>query len=225
MNPRFGYGVVLLLIVGTYVLALFAERRWLVTVLLAVQSATAWQSLRVARAHRGLRMTGAVVFLLALAVATVNAVSHGRALTGVAFSAASMLYLLAPIAIVRDLARRERVDGQTMLGALAAYLLIGMAFGFAYQCVAAFQPGPLFGEQGDATLADALFFSFVTVTTTGYGNLVPASNPGQTIAVLEALIGQLFLVTAVAKVVENWRPRNWKRDSSTGDDATEREVR
>jgi hypothetical protein len=92
--------------------------------------------------------------------------------------------------------------------------MLGMAFGFAYRCVATVQPGPFFGPQtGDGTLADTLFFSFVTLTTTGYGNTVPAGNPGQTLAVLEALVGQLFLVTAVAKVVEAWRPRLRSHDS------------
>jgi voltage-gated potassium channel Kch len=56
-----------------------------------------------------------------------------------------------------------------------------------------------------------LFFSFITLTTTGYGNLIPATNPGQSLAVLEALTGQLFLVTAVAKVVNAWRPRGWRQ--------------
>jgi hypothetical protein len=225
MRPRFGYGLVLFLIVNTYVLALFAERSWVVATLLAVQTATVWQSLRVARARPGLRLAGAVVFVLALAAAVVTMFTNGRVLTAVAFSAASALYVLAPFAIVRDLARRERVDHQTMLGALAAYLLIGMAFAFAYECLAVVQPGPLFGEGGDPTLSQTLFFSFVTVTTTGYGDLVPAGNPAQTVAVFEALTGQLFLVTAVAKVVENWRPRKWNRGSSTGDDAVERDIR
>ena len=108
-----------------------------------------------------------------------------------------------------------------MLGALAAYLLIGMAFGFAYQCIAILQPGPLFGEAGDGDLSQALFFSFVTMTTTGYGDLVPVSNPGRSVAVLEALLGQLFLVTAVAKVVENWRPARWRREERTSDQARE----
>ncbi|GIE91255.1 potassium channel family protein [Actinoplanes regularis] len=225
MTPRHGYGLVLLLIVSTYVLAIFAERHWMVTVLLAVQAATVWQSLRVARARPGLRLAGAITLLLALAAAAATQVNQGRLLTGLAFSTASALYLLAPIAIVRDLSRRDRVDLQTMLGALAAYLLIGMAFGFAYECLAVIQPGPFFGERGDPSLAEALFFSFVTVTTTGYGDLVPAGNPGQTVAVFEVLTGQIFLITAVAKVVENWRPRNWNRGSSTGDDATGRELR
>ncbi|GLW34909.1 potassium channel family protein [Actinoplanes regularis] len=225
MSPRLGYGLVLLLIVTTYVLAIFAERRWTVAVLLAVQAATVWQSLRVARARPGLRRAGAVALMLAVAAAAATQVSHGQVLIGLAFSTASALYLLAPIAIVRDLSRRDRVDLQTMLGALAAYLLIGMAFGFAYECLAVIQPGPLFGERGDPALSEALFFSFVTLTTTGYGDLIPAGNPGQTLAVFEVLTGQIFLITAVAKVVENWRPRKWSRSSSTEDDANGRERR
>ncbi|GAA2852517.1 hypothetical protein Acy02nite_51780 [Actinoplanes cyaneus] len=217
--------MVLFLIVSTYVLAILAERRWAVTVLLTVQTVTVWQSLRVAHARPGLRLAGGIVFVLALTAAVVTAVADTRVLTAAAFCAAAALYLLAPMAIVRDLSRRNRVDAQAMLGALAAYLLIGMAFGFAYECVAQLQPGPLFGDRGDPLLAEALFFSFVTVTTTGYGDLVPAGNPAQTIAVVEALTGQLFLVTAVAKVVENWRPRNWNRGSSIEDDASPREVR
>jgi hypothetical protein len=59
-------------------------------------------------------------------------------------------------------------------------------------------------------MSDALFFSFVTLTTTGYGNLVPASNPGQSLAVMEAVLGQLFLVTAVAKIITAWKPRRWR---------------
>src|SRR6185312_7991166 len=79
----------------------------------------------------------------------------------------------------------------------------------AYECLAVLQPGALFGERGDPALSEAIFFSFVTMTTTGYGDLVPAGNPAQSLAVLEALVGQLFLVTAVAKVVDNWRPGGW----------------
>jgi hypothetical protein len=65
---------------------------------------------------------------------------------------------------------------------------------------------PFFGTQGAGTFSQDLFFSFTTLTTTGYGNLVPAGNPGQTFAVLEMLTGQLFLVTAIAKVINAWRP-------------------
>jgi voltage-gated potassium channel Kch len=49
-------------------------------------------------------------------------------------------------------------------------------------------------------------FSFVTLTTVGYGNLVPAANPGQTFAVVEAVTGQLFLVVAVGKIINSFMP-------------------
>jgi Ion channel len=65
---------------------------------------------------------------------------------------------------------------------------------------------PVLRLAGEGSFSQDLFFSFTTLTTTGYGNLVPAANPGQTVAVLEMLTGQLFLVTAVAKVVSTWRP-------------------
>ncbi|GIE30664.1 hypothetical protein Ait01nite_037090 [Actinoplanes italicus] len=208
-HTRSGYGLVLLMIVGTYVLALLAGDRWMVALLLFVQTLTVWQALRVSGARLGMRLAAAGVFVLSLVVAGFNLVAHDSPVVGYTFLAASALYLLAPFSILRYLGARRVVDAQTMMGALAAFLLIGMAFGFGYECLAAIQSGPLFGDRGDPSLSEALFFSFVTMTTTGYGDLVPATNPAQTIAVLEALTGQLFLVTAVAKVVENWRPRNW----------------
>jgi hypothetical protein len=217
---RHGYGLVLILIVTTYVLALLAERRWMVTVVLFVQTVTVWQALRTSRARPGVRLVATAVVALAIVAAVSNLFVEGTRLPSLIFLAASGLYLVAPISIVRDIGLRQRVDSETMFGALAAYLLIGMAFGFGYECIAILQNGPLFGDAGDPPLSQTLFFSFVTLTTTGYGNQVPAGNPAQSIAVLEALIGQLFLITAVAKVVENWRPMAWRRsaEESTGSD-------
>jgi len=125
------------------------------------------------------------------------------------FLAGSLLYYVAPFSIVRHIAFRREVDSETMLGALSAYLPFGMAFAFTYRFLGEVQGGPFFGAQGEGDVADDVFFSFVTLTTTGYGNLVPADNPGQSLAVLEALLGQLFLVTAVAKLVNAWKPRAW----------------
>jgi hypothetical protein len=122
------------------------------------------------------------------------------------------------VIIVRRLVERRTVDTQTLLGAIAAYLMVGMGFAFAYQALGAWQAGPFFGSQGEGPFPQYLFFSFTTLTTTGYGNLVPDANPGQTLAVLEMLIGQLFLVTAVARVVSAWQPRQGREPSPTEND-------
>ena len=212
------YGLVLLMIVLTYVLATTLAQRWAVTVLLVVQIATVWLALRTAQAPRGLRLVANGLFVLTAAAAVAHLVAQGDSTMPYVFTAASVLYVVAPFWIVRHIAYRRAVDQETMLGALAAYLFIGMAFAFVYRFLGAVQASPFFGGEGDGTLSDNLFFSFVTLTTTGYGNLVPAGNPGQSLAVLEALMGQLFLVTAVGKLVSAWRPRGW-RDSSPDTDS------
>jgi hypothetical protein len=93
-----------------------------------------------------------------------------------------------------------------------------MAFAFTYRFLGSVEDAPFFGDHGEGTMSQDLFFSFVTLTTTGYGDLVPAGNPGQSLAVLEALLGQLFLVTAVGKIVTAWRPRGWREASEGTED-------
>ena len=66
------------------------------------------------------------------------------------------------------------------------------------------------------------YYSFVTLTTVGYGNLVPASNLGQTLAMLEAMLGQVYLVIVVSRLVSLWGravPRNTRTRDTTADDA------
>jgi hypothetical protein len=206
------YGLVLVMIVVTYVLAATLSGRWAATILLFIQIATVWQALRLSAARRGLRIAANGLFVLSMIAAVGNLfVTTDDAFVAFAFTAAAVLYFVAPFSIVRHVGYRRTVDQETMLGALAAYLFIGMAFAFAYRLLGAVQSSPFFGSGGDGTVSQDLFFSFITLTTTGYGNLDPATNPGQSLAVLEALTGQLFLVTAVAKVVNAWRPRGWRQ--------------
>jgi len=65
------------------------------------------------------------------------------------------------------------------------------------------------GSTGATSIQQVLFFSFTTLTTTGYGNLVPYQNPGQTLAVSEMMLGQLFLIAGMGKIVTAWQPKRW----------------
>ena len=217
------YGLVLLLILVTYVLSAATAARWIVSLVLFAQIATIWVTLQASQAHRRLRKVTGAVLVVSAAVAILHlVVDRGLAGTGVMAVVSGLLYLAAPVVIVRHLLLGQTVDTQTVLGAIAAYLMIGMAFAFAYRALGTLGAGPFFGPQGDGTFSQDLYFSFTTLTTTGYGNLVPAANPGQGMAVLEMLIGQLFLVTAVAKVVTSWRPGRGRERSTTGSDSTYR---
>jgi Ion channel len=211
------YGLVLLMIIATYVLSVTVTARWGASVVLFVQIATVRLALHTSLARRGFLAIANAAFLVAAVGAVANLFSEFDSLASFVFVASSVLYIVAPVSIVRHIGYRAQVDQETMLGALAAYLLIGMAFAFLYRFVGSVQGGPFFGSGGEGTMSEDLFFSFITLTTTGYGNLVPAGNPGQSLAVLEALAGQLFLITAVGKVVTAWRPRGW-RESAPGAD-------
>jgi hypothetical protein len=213
------YGLVLVMIIVTYVLAVSLPGRWGPSVVLMAQIVTVWLALHTSRARAVVRRMSAVLLVLAAFSAVGNLVFYPEAaMVAVVFLGSSLLYFIAPFSILREIIFRHEVDRETMLGVLSAYLFFGMAFAFTYRFVAQVQTGPFFGAGGDGSVPQDLFFSFVTLTTTGYGNLVPVSNPGQSLAVLEALVGQLFLVTAVAKLVNVWRPRSRDQAESTGDD-------
>jgi Ion channel len=201
------YGLVLLLILLTYgVSVTFSEGR-AVSIVVAVQIATIWVVLRASEAGRRLQMiAGVFAVLSALAVILNLFIPDQVENRGLMAVVSGLLYLGAPFSIIRHLVLRRTVDRETVLGAVSAYLMIGMFFAFAYRALGDIQAGPFFGTS-DGTFPQDLFFSFTTLTTTGYGNLIPAGNPGQSFAVLEMLIGQLFLVTAVAKAVSAWQPR------------------
>ena len=206
------YGLVLLLVLVTYVVSVSVTEQRAASIVLAVQLATVWLTLRTSHARRGVRLVAGIGLCLAAVVAVVGVFVHnpGEQLGGI-FAVCCLLYLIAPFSIVRHLILRQQIDTETLLGAVAAYLLIGMFFAFAYKAAGEFGSVPFFGSAGDGTLSQDLFFSFVTMTTVGYGNLVPAANPGQTFAVLEAVTGQLFLVVAVGKIISSMQPRRGDR--------------
>jgi hypothetical protein len=208
------YGLVLLLILVAYALSATITAAWAGSLVLTVQIATVWVTLRASRARRLTRAIADVILVISALAAVANLFVDREAVgTGLLALLSGLLYFVAPFAIVRHLALRPAVDRETVLGAIAAYLLVGMFFAFLYRAPGALQPGLFFGSHGEGTFPQDLFFSFTTLTTTGYGNLVPAGNPGQSFAVLEMLVGQLFLVTAVAKVVSAWRPRQARTDT------------
>lgn len=207
------YGLVLALVLVTYGVSVSVDESQAAPVVLTVQLATVWLTLRTSHARRVTRLVAGAVLSLAVAGAVASLFAHqpGSEL-GMIFILCCVLYLIAPFSIVRHLMLRREIDVETLLGAIAAYLLIGMFFAFAYEAISQLQTAPFYGPAGHGTLSQDLFFSFVTMTTVGYGNLVPAGNPGQMLAVLEALTGQLFLVVAVGKIISSMRPRRRDRE-------------
>ena len=210
-NPegvRQRYALLLLAILLSYTIAIVtAESQLGFSVLILAQLATLWLALRVSEADRLTRIAGIGILVMAVVLAgtVVVGATYGflSDMNKWWFVIATAMYLVAPFAIMRHLVQRRETDRETLYGAIAAYLMIGMSFAFVFRNLGAWQSTPFFGTGGVGTMAEDLFFSFTSLTTVGYGNLVPAGNPGQTLAVFEAVLGQLFLVVVVARVVTN----------------------
>jgi hypothetical protein len=202
-----GYGTVLVLIGIAYVLCAAQTGTQPTAVALLVQLLTAGVIFRVSKVPKALRTVATVVLIIAaVGVAIVWASgAEGTWVKIVMTTAAVVFYGLAPAAIIGHQIHRDIIDAQTIFAVVSAYVLIGMFFTFAY--VLASIPGTLFPGEDVNSLSEILFFSFTSLSTTGYGNFVPTTAAGQSLAIAEILCGQMFIGLAIARVVTAWIPR------------------
>lgn len=123
------------------------------------------------------------------------------------------LSALAPVVVVRRLLHHRQVTRSTLLAAISAYLLLPLAFYYAFLAVDARQATPFFGHSEPTT--SFMYFSLTTLTTLGYGDLAAVTPLGRTLATVEAVVGQVYLVTLVALLVGLYAQR---RRADEGDE-------
>jgi len=133
--------------------------------------------------------------------AAINIFWQTEALTALLGLVAGLLIVSIAVAIAAGAIAQNEVNSRSVAGAICVYMLFGMLFMFLYGVLVALGHAPFFAQGTDGTRPIRLYFSFVTLATLGYGDYTPAGNLGHALAVLEALIGQLYLVTVVAVVV------------------------
>ena len=174
----------------------------------ALQAITLIVAVVTSRAHRWVvRLTATACALIVLgAVLALVGTDELGADSGHVVS--FLLIALTPPVIVNGLIQHFRdeqsITRETMFGVLCIYLLIGILFSTAFGAVQEISNDDFFTD-GPGDTADYLYYSFATLTTTGYGDLVAATNLGRSMAITEALIGQIYLVTVVALIVGNMR--------------------
>jgi hypothetical protein len=215
-SPRFAdsFGLVLVLLVLSYfVIASAGDGDAGRIVSIVLFAATTWLALRAAQVKRRVLRIAlaliplatllAVVLMLAGSEETASIV--GRVLT-------ILLVVVAPIAILKRLVEHPVISLNTFYGAVCVYLLIAMFFATVYGLIALISGDQFFAQLSvapkDTPAIDYLYFSFVTITTTGYGDFTAAGGVGRMTAVIEAIFGQLYLITVVALVVQNLGQRS-----------------
>jgi hypothetical protein len=223
------FGIALILItLAIFGFAFSDEHGWVKVVSLLAEGAALLFILRMSERGLVLRVARiAVVIAVGAAIVSI-AIGTTDGPTLATTTVGALMAIAAPVAIVRRLSREEIVNVQVLAGAMCLYLLIGLFFTFVYKTIAVVgEPEtPLFVQTEQASATDITYFSYVTLTTVGYGDFTAAQNGVKMLAVTEALFGQLYLVSAVALVVSQFgrgrampfRSRRAKRADPASDD-------
>ena len=130
-------------------------------------------------------------------------------LFGLGLAGESLFLFLVALTILHDLFKSKRVTGDTLAGAVCVYLLIGLIWSYLYLLTEIAAPGSFTFTQGDARLQlwvskefySFFYFSLVTMTTVGYGDMSPVSTGARTLATMEGILGQVYLTILVARLV------------------------
>ena len=204
----FRYGGVLLLTLAVAVFALIASDGGAVrTIELFAAGAALLVAVLTSRAPAATRRLAGAGVAIVVFVGGVTAAFVGPhpALT---FAGTTILLAVTAGVILAGLVRLVIERGvvlQAVFGALAVYMLVGLMFAFLIGALATGESTPYFASGTDATQNARVYFSFTALTTTGFGNYTAATRAGRALAVLEMLVGQLYLVTVIATLVGNLR--------------------
>jgi hypothetical protein len=209
LRSSHSYGLVLLFILATFLFVELApDSAWTFGVLLLIECLTLvvalWTS-GLARVDSGGNL-GLLLLGVGLAIAVL--IWTGSALEGTAGILSGVVTLATVCVVGLGIADQGEVNGQSVLGAICIYLMLGFVFLFFYGAMVSFGSAPLFTQGTDGDRALRLYFSYITLATVGYGDYTPGTAIARATAVVEALSGQLYLVTVIAVLVSRMRLRN-----------------
>jgi hypothetical protein len=205
--PRSGgrYGLLLAVLIGTYLLSAFNGRN------LATELQIGLFAVVLLLALRTSPLPGRWPLAIGSATVAGSAAALGAALTdtsggtGAADLWKALMLLTTVILVVRRVLAQPTVTIQSIYGALSAYMIIGLMFAACYSALQQLGEPMFFAGQQPANTQTFQYFSFVTLTTLGYGDFTAAQSGGRAVAVLEAMSGQVFLATLVARLVSAYR--------------------
>lgn len=138
-----------------------------------------------------------VVVVAAVVVVGSEAVYADGVAAAWASAVVTALLAVTPFLVLRRVLRQPRITVASIAGSLSAYLLIGLTFGSLFRTISAVDGDAFSQVLGES----ANYFSFVTLTTLGFGDITPASDLARSLVTLEAVLGQVVLVTLVARSV------------------------
>jgi hypothetical protein len=213
--PTGRYGFLLVTLVAAYLLSAVTHSRWGGVLHVGFVAVIGLLAMRNARLEPRLaRLVAGGVVVTGIA-AGFCAASGNRAAEGAGDVWTGLMLLVTVVVIVDRVIRLDRVTAQSLYGALSAYLLIGLMFSAFYGALDVLVTEPFFANGQSANTQTLQYFSFTTLTTLGYGDFTAAGSLGRAVAVLEAVTGQVFLATLVARLVSAYEKPH-RRPPSAG---------
>lgn len=201
---QYRYGVVLLLVLITVVFAIVAPDGNLSrAIAFALVGAALLVAICTSRERTVVLRRRAVIGGAAVALITVLT-ALGVLPSGATLGVAAVMSLAVPATLAGGLLRLVRERGATLqavAGGIAIYLLLGLAFASAIGFVEAVTPNTYFAQDTNATAGIRVYYSFTVLTTTGFGDFTAAHGVGRALAVVEMLIGQIYLVTVISILI------------------------
>ena len=203
-GPHGRFGLLLLVLISTYLVSAFTTGHLVAVLQLLLFTLAALLALRNSSvSRRTVRLTIAGVLAGSAIMIALSLTSEIG--TGIANIWVAIVLLFAVVMIVYRVLSLGTVTMQSIYGALSAYLIIGLMFASIYAALYRLGGGQFFAHNRVADTQTFQYFSFTTLTTLGYGDFTAANSGGQAVAVLEALTGQVFLATLVARLVAAFR--------------------
>jgi hypothetical protein len=210
------FGLLLILLAGTYLLSAFVSGAIVKTLQIALILAVVLVAVRASRVPRRVTRLVNTVILAGSAAAEVltqaTSDTPSDPVTGAAFAWTTLMMAFAVILILRAVLRAKEVTLQSIFGAVSAYLVIGLMFAAGYTAMNAFAGVPFFANGQPGSTATFQYFSFTTLTTVGYGDFTAAAASGRAVAVMEAVLGQVFLAVLLGWLVSVFRGPRFARD-------------
>jgi len=199
------YGLLLAILIGSYLLTAFSGSGLATEIQVVLFAAVLLVAMRTSTLPgRWPAVLGAIT-IIGSAVTFWTSVSGARTGKAAEDLWKALLLLMAVVMVVRRVLAKPEVTIQSIYGALSAYLITGLMFASGYAAMEHLMTSDFFSGNQPANTQTFQYFSFTTLTTLGYGDFTAAESSGRSIAVLEALTGQVFLATLVARLVSAYR--------------------
>ena len=210
------YGALLLLLIASYLLSAFITARWIESLQVVLFTVAALLAVRGSSVPR--RAVRVALFVAVVGVPVFFAISFSTATgdvgTGFANLWTGLVLLAAVVTIVRRVLTFSTVTLQSIFGAFSAYLIVGLMFASFFAAIYHFSSDVFFANNQPGNTQTFQYFSFTTLTTLGYGDFTALENSGRAVAVMEALTGQVFLATLVARLVAAFRTSGDRQNAS-----------